>query len=340
MADVGSGDAMSAERLQLKAQQGLFGYSTQGVFSDKNIDAAKQVNNTYQVTTRALGAGQAVLGGLGVAGSVATAPVSCATGVGCVANAAVATLGADTAIAGAKQAISGAAENTYLNEALQGLGLSTEAASYAEFALGVGAGAKVGNVVNAATNRATKMNELAASSYAKFNTNGVKPTADVLSISSVQALAQEMRAASPGISDLEFRDRLAQYLSSGSSIPSQATAGPGSVLLKIVPKGEEVSSYSPFWMSPQQVRSIGNMTPEQASKALGLPSDMAWKILNGGVDYYAITPKTGKTPKVFVSDIASTSQGTTSTVPAAQQVLVPNRSQWTDPKRVNPFTLR
>lgn len=146
--------------------------------------------------------------------------------------------------------------------------------------------------------------------------------------------------ASPGISEVDFNRRLNEYLSSGSTIPLQATAGPGSVLVKVVPKGDEVSSYSPFWMSPEQVRSIAYMTPEQASKVLGLPSDVAWKMLNGGVDYYAITPKTGTTPKVFVSDIATTSQGTINTTPAAQQVLVPNRSQWTDPKPVNPFTLR
>jgi filamentous hemagglutinin len=340
MADAGSSDAMAGERQQLQATQVLFNYSTQGLLSDMNIDAAKQINNTYQVTNRGVGAGQAMLGGLGVAGSVATAPVSCATGVGCVANAVVATLSADAALTGAKQLVSGQPENTSVNNALQAFGLSPEAASYAEFALGVGAAAKAGSVVNAAINQTAKMNELASSSYTKFNTNGVKSTAEVMNNPSVQALAQEIRAASPGISNNDLDLRLGQYLSSGSGIPSQATAGPGSVLVKIIPKGGEVSSYSPFWMSPEQVRSVANMTPEQASKALGLPSDVAWKMLNGGVDYYAITPKPGTTPKVFVSDIASTAQGGVTTAPTAQQVLVPNRSLWTDPKPINPFTLR
>ena len=114
LADAGSSDAMSAERQQLQAQQGLYNYSNQGLLSDQNVDAAKQFNNTYQVTTRAMGAGQAVLGGLGVAGSVVTAPASCATGVGCVANAVVGTLSADQALTGAKQAVSGQPENTSL----------------------------------------------------------------------------------------------------------------------------------------------------------------------------------------------------------------------------------
>lgn len=85
---------------------------------------------------------------------------------------------------------------------------------------------------------------------------------------------------------------------------------------------------------------IFRTTSDQVSNVRGLPSDEAWKMLNGGVDYYAITPKTGTAPKVFVSDIAATTQGTNSTTASAQQVIVPNRTQWTDPKPVNPFTLR
>ncbi|MFG0413487.1 DUF637 domain-containing protein [Pseudomonas sp. zjy_8] len=150
MADLGGSDAMAVERQQLQTQQGLFNYSTQGLLSDKNVDAAKQYNNTYQVTTRAAGAGQAVLGGVGAVGTVVTAPASCATGVGCLATAAVGTMSVDAALAGTKQAFSGNPENTYLNEALQGLGLSPEAAMYAELALGLGA-AKIGSVANAAT---------------------------------------------------------------------------------------------------------------------------------------------------------------------------------------------
>jgi filamentous hemagglutinin len=42
----------------------MFGYSMTGLFSDANIDTAKQLNNTYQIGTRTIGAGQTVLGGL------------------------------------------------------------------------------------------------------------------------------------------------------------------------------------------------------------------------------------------------------------------------------------
>lgn len=147
LADVGASEAYAGERNQLQKQTGVFSYSTTGLFSDQNSDAAKQINNTYQVTTRTLGAGQAVLGGLGVAASVATAPASCATGVGCFANAAVGTFSADAAYAGAKQMVSGQPGNTMLNQALQSLGMSPEAAGYAEAVLGVGAAAKAGAVI-------------------------------------------------------------------------------------------------------------------------------------------------------------------------------------------------
>ena len=75
-------------------------------------------------------------------------------------------------------------------------------------------------------------------------------------------------------------------------------------------------------------------------KALGLPAEQAWKILNGGVDFYAITPKVGVMPKVFVSDIAGTGQGAVANAASGKQVIVPNRSLWTEPKPINPLTLR
>lgn len=93
-------------------------------------------------------------------------------------------------------------------------------------------------------------------------------------------------------------------------------------------------------MSVEQARAVATMTPEQASKALGLPAEQAWKILKDGVDFYAITPKVGGTPKVFVSEVASTQQGKVTTVTNAQQVLVPNRSLWTEPKPIDPLTVR
>jgi filamentous hemagglutinin len=93
-------------------------------------------------------------------------------------------------------------------------------------------------------------------------------------------------------------------------------------------------------MSPQQAQAIAAMTPEQAGQVLGLPAAQAANILRNGMDFYAITPKAGVTPNVFVSNVASTTQGAVTMPGGAQQVIVPNRSLWTTPAPVNPFTLR
>ena len=81
------------------------------------------------------------------------------------------------------------------------------------------------------------------------------------------------------------------------------------------------------------------MTPEQAWQVLGLPAAQAANIMRNGMDFYAITPKAGVTPNVFVSNVASTTQGAVTMPGGAQQVIVPNRSLWTTPTPVNPFNL-
>lgn len=148
LADIGASDAYQVERRQLK-ETGHFTYTTDGLFSDKNKDALKQLNNTYQVTDRAIGAGQAVLGAMGVAAAITSAPATTGAtlGLGAAANLALGTMSADAVYTGAKQLVSGQSEATLTNQALQGLGLSPEAASYAELALGVGAAVKASSVI-------------------------------------------------------------------------------------------------------------------------------------------------------------------------------------------------
>lgn len=111
------------------------------------------------------------------------------------------------------------------------------------------------------------------------------------------------------------------------------------MLIKIVPKGESVSPYTGYWMSPQQAQAMTTMTPEQVGQVLGLPAAQAANILKNGMDVYSIMPKAGSTPNVFVSNVARTTQGAVSMPGGAQQVIVPNRSLWTTPTRVNLSTL-
>ncbi|MDQ5880396.1 MAG: filamentous hemagglutinin, partial [Pseudomonadota bacterium] len=339
MADAGSSEALAFERQQLQQQQGLFGYSTQGLFSDKNFDAAKQVDNTYQVTTRALGAGQTVLGGLGVAGSVATAPVSCATGIGCVANAVVGTLSADQMLAGAKQVVSGQPENTSLNNALQASGLSSEAASYAELALGVGAAVKAGSVLNAATTTQAANNAAAKLSYediSKFGAKGVNVSPEVMQTPQAKALIAEYQAA--GVSSQLSEDLAKGVLQTGQSLPTVRTAAANEELIKVVPKSamadDGVSKVSPYFMTRAEYDVLSKLSPAEIGQHLGLPAEQSIRGAQLGFEVYSITPKPGAVPKVFTSTVAPVEQGAYTAVGGAQQTIVPNRSLWTDPNRI------
>jgi filamentous hemagglutinin len=339
MADAGSSDGMSAERQQLQAQQGLFGYSTQGVLSDKNIDAAKQLNNTYQITTRALGAGQAVLGGLGVAGSVATAPVSCATGVGCLANATVGTLSADAALSGAKQLVSGQPENTALNNTLQSLGLSPEAAGYAEVALGIGAAAKVGSVVNAATVTKAGNSTAARMSYediSKFGAKGVNVTPEVMQTPQAKALIAEYQAA--GLSLDKAVGYAEGVLQTGKSLPAARTVAANEELIKVVPKNsisnDGVGATSPFFMTRSEFDSLKKLSPTEIGQRLGLPAEQSIRGGQLGFEAYSIMPKPGTSPKVFTSEVAAVEQDAYIATGGAQQTIVPNRTLWTEPKSI------
>ena len=202
------------------------------------------------------------------------------------------------------------------------------------------AAAKVGQILNSATNQLAKSNNLSSASYQEFTPFGLKATPDVMGSPQVQAMMAEIKAANPSMSTNEIVKYAKEFVESGTAIPKIEAARPGSVLIKIVPRGDGVTPYSPYWMTQEQARAIGTMTPEQASQVLGLPAAQAAKIFNGGADFFAITPKVGTTPKVFVSNIAPTTQGRYVTVPNAQQVIVPNRALWNPPEPVNPLTLR
>jgi filamentous hemagglutinin len=165
LAFFGASEAFEGERALLSAQPAMFGYSTTGLFSDANIDSAKKLNNTYQIGTRLVGTGKLALGTGGVVVSAVTAPVSCATGIGCFANAAAATISLDAAYSGSKQLISGNPTETYLNQGLQSLGLSPKAAAWVEAGLGIGSAAAAWSVANKAVDQTIALSKAAAGSY-------------------------------------------------------------------------------------------------------------------------------------------------------------------------------
>ena len=336
LADIGASDALIGERQLLNQQSGLFGYSTKGVFNNANIDAAKQFNNTYQIDTRAIGAVQTVAGGFGIAGSAVTAPVSCATGIGCVANAVVGTVSIDTMYAGAKQVVSGNPESTFLNQGLQGLGMSPEAAGLVEAALGLGSAVTAGAVANKVIDQAENLSSAARLSYApieEFSTKGLKVTQTTMNTPIAQTIIKEY--VGTGLSATRATDYAANLLQTGKALPTVLYAGPDSELIKIVPKrilgSDIVGNYSPFFITRLQYETLSKLPADQIANRLGLPVEQSVRGTQLGFDVYAMKPLAGTSPIVFVSEVAPIQQGAYSATGGAQQILVPNRNLWTNP---------
>jgi len=209
-----------------------------------------------------------------------------------------------------------------------------------EIEAALGSAVTAGALANKAIDQSIALSKLSTASYSDFNSNGMRITSDVMKTPQAQTLIKEIQAGNLGIPASDTVDIAAAYIKSGTTLPQQGVATSGSMLIKIVPKGDAVSATTGYWMNIQQARALATMTPEQVGQMLGLPATQTANILKNGVDFYVITPKPGITPTVFVSDIASTTQGVVNMPGTAQQVIVPNRSQWTAPSLVNPFSLR
>ena len=70
------------------------------------------------------------------------------------------------------------------------------------------------------------------------------------------------------------------------------------------------------------------------SQRLGLPAEQGIRGAQLGFDVYAISPKPGVIPTVFVSEVAPIKQGGYFAKGGALQTLVPNRELWTSPKKI------
>jgi filamentous hemagglutinin len=248
--------------------------------------------------------------------------------------------GADQMTAGGATALSGSTQSTVGGLALQGLGLSRTDAEFAYGLLGLTPATIEAYAINKGISATAAANELAQSSYKPFLPNGLKTTDEVMATPQAQALIWEIKNSNPKMSIDDAVKYAGIYLASGSSLPSMGKALPGSIMVKVVPKGDAVSNVTGFWMSVEQATAISTMSPAQAGKVLGLPAEQAARIMNSGIDYYAISPKPGQIPSIFTSKVAPTTQGATSMPGGMKQVIVPNRNQWTTPVKVNPITLR
>lgn len=135
-------------------------------------------------------------------------------------------------------------------------------------------------------------------------------------------------AAGPGTSTIEIYNRVVGWLESGQQ---PATAVPvNEPLVKIVPSGDSVSSYSPYF-TPLSTLEAANAQGVSLADYLGLPAGSHAP----EYDLFVIMP-TGEGAVGFESTIAPTSEldGLIQTEGGGTQVIIPDRSQFTAPVRI------
>lgn len=145
-----------------------------------------------------------------------------------------------------------------------------------------------------------------------------------------QFLAQ-LRAADPAAPADTIYARAVEQLASGATLPTVSPmAAP---LLKVVPHGQSVSPYSPYFTTSQQLQS-GSGDCGTLADCFGLPLKSEAPLY----DVYQVTPS--GTVTVFVSPVAPTEElgGLVRRKGGALQYLLPNRKLWSAPVLVGTIT--
>lgn len=323
-----SGNQFASEKALLASQKDS---NNTALFTYNSWDNIQDYLARYETTERTLGAVQAVAG----VGGAAAGAVMCVTPLTCLGGAVVATTSVDIGAAGLNQAITGQTQISYGERILQSLGLSHETAAITYSIIGLSPAAIEAAVVNKAIGQAATYNALVKSSYADFATNGIKATPEVMASPQVQILVREIQLSNSTLTVDDAKRYAIDYIESGASLPKIGFATQDSQLIKVMPTGILPSETTGYWMTTAQAKSLASMTPQQQAQVLGLPASQAAMMQTNGISYYAITPKPGTSPKIFISDIASTTQGSISTSGGAKQVIVPNRNQWTTPVAID-----
>ncbi|MHA6129916.1 hemagglutinin repeat-containing protein [Pseudomonas fluorescens group sp. PF-1] len=177
------------------------------------------------------------------------------------------------------------------------------------------------------TLRATHTAEI--DSVSTFKTYGVdRRTADsYLSTFQGQQLLRELGAADPTADISKIYARAVDQLGSGSGTPKLLTTN--SPLVKIVPQGQTVSPYSPFFTTAADLNAASKSGYSLADY-FGLPVRSEAQLY----DIYQISPSGPAT--VFVSKVAPTTElgGLVSRPGGAIQYVVPNRASWSLPTHI------
>jgi hypothetical protein len=166
---------------------------------------------------------------------------------------------------------------------------------------------------------------------ADFITNGIsKDDANsYLKTSDGQAMLDQLHAADPGAGYDVLKDRALGQLMSGADKPVMTPITDS--LVKIVPSGQAVSPYSPYFTTPAELESA-------STKGTGLADQFGLPAVSKAQQYdiYKITPQ--ESQNAFVSRVAPTLEGATSQPGGAMQYLVPNRNGWSTPELIGHIT--
>lgn len=322
--------ASEQRRQQYTAEQSQL--QSGGLFTYTSLDRFNDAADRYQVSNRAIGAVQGVTG---VAAAAAAIGSGCSTIVACSLGATVAGTSLDYSKAGFGQLVNGNLTATYGEQVLRSLGLSPEAAAFAYGALNLSGTAGAAMLANQAAKDAAAANSAARLSYTteKFGAQGLQPTADVMKTPQAQAVVNAYTAA--GVSLQDAQKYATGLIETGMSLPTTLAVKTDTELIKVVPKGtfggDSISAYSPYFMTRTEYEALSKLPADQIAAKLGLPAEQAVRGSQIGFDVYSMKPIPGTNPQAFASQVAPVQQGAYSAPGGAQQVLVPNRSQWTDP---------
>ncbi|WP_236109292.1 hemagglutinin repeat-containing protein [Pandoraea fibrosis] len=318
------GAQYSAEQNVLRQAGAFDGYSKSDFINDKY--------DRYQIGNRTTGAVQAVVS---AAVGVTAIGAGCSSVVACGVAAIVASSSFDYSRAGFIQAVNGGYTPTYGERALQSLGLDSQSAALAYAALSLG-GAATGSVIQTqAGKQAAAFNEAARLTYTteKFGTQGVQVSGAVMQTPQAQAIVDVYLAAGYAQDDAVRYAR--NLISSGTTLPTKFDVGSNTELIKIMPKGiysgDVIGETSPYFITRAEYESLSKLPVDQIAAKLGLPAMQAIRGSQLGFDVYSMSPLPKTVPVAFSSQVAPVQQGAYSAPGGAQQILVPNRTQWTDP---------
>jgi len=185
--------------------------------------------------------------------------------------------------------------------------------------------AKGDDVVKNFLKRSEKFDNLVAKhgdDISKFKPNGLSPSK--VSSSTKDALSKASNAPS------SLKNKIInELIESGSTAPIKASAKSGDKLVKIVPSGDKVSDFSPYWTTKAELNSL--KSSGKLEQKLGLPiGSHAPKY-----DVFEISAK--KNVDTFSSKVAPTTQNGYTTTGGATQTLVLDRTAWSSPVKIDSF---